>query len=301
MTKIKVSLIGHGHLGKWHAQKIQNHKEIEFIGIADRFCKENSLKKLYPDLIITEKFEDLIDHSDAFIIATPTNTHFEICKKLILKKKHVFCEKPVCTNSAESRELLKLVDEFKTKFFVGHSERCHEAWEMLNFKEADSILFERFTMPKNRAYDVSVVEDLMVHDIDLFHYLFSYDLACLEARGTIHHTGLLDEVEVDLKTTCGKKVKIKSNRNCKVEKRLVSYKLQEQEIKVDLLNLQIIKKQETIELNKRDHLLIEQNSFYENILSDKKPLTSLMDGHKAMKTIDAIHQSIFESREIFIN
>ncbi len=300
MKKLRVSLIGHGHLGKWHAQKISTFENIEFFGIADKFYKESSLEDLYPQLRITDSYESLIDESDAFIVVTPTNTHFQICKELIKNKKHVFCEKPVTTNSLESNELLNLAKEYNVKFFVGHSERCHQAWEVLDFKEAKNILFERFTMPKNRAYDVSVVEDLMVHDIDLFHFLFKYQAASLVATGKVHHTGLLDEVSVNIKTSCGELVTIKANRNCDSEKRSLCFKREEDLIEVDLLNLKILKKNKEIKLEKRDHLLIEQGSFYQHILTGSKALTTLSDGHSAMKIIDAIHLSIREGREVFL-
>ncbi len=300
MNKLRVSLIGHGHLGKWHAQKIKAHERVEFVGIADKFYKENSLKELYPELVLTDSYEDLIELSDAFIVVTPTNTHFEICKNLVQRGKHIFCEKPVSTNSAESEQLLKLLENFKVNFFVGHSERCHQAWELLDFKNTNSILLERYTMPKNRAYDVSVIEDLMVHDIDLVYYLFSYEIVSLLASGKVHHTGLLDEVSVTLKASCGKSIKIKSDRSHQSEKRMLSFIQDDLKINVDLMNLEILKDGKKQKLEKRDHLQIEQNSFYNSILSGEKPLTTLEDGHKAMKIIDAIHLSIQENKEILL-
>jgi len=298
MNPIRVSLIGHGHLGKWHAQKIKTHENVKFIGIADKFFKESSLEHLYPELVMTGSYEELIEMSDAFIVVTPTNTHFEICKNLIQHGKHVFCEKPVATNAQESRELMELVKKHDVKFFVGHSERCHQAWELLDFKLADSIVLQRFTMPKERAYDVSVVEDLMVHDIDLFYYLFNLSIDKLKARGKVHHTGLLDEVTVEIKTKCRKIVTIESNRNCAKEKRSLSCILGSEKVEVDLMNLEIRKNDEIITLEKRDHLLIEQHSFYNDILSNTGSLTTIEDGHKAMKVIDAIHLSIDENREV---
>src|SRR5690606_27312243 len=108
-------------------------------------------------------------------IVTPTSTHFELCDYLVKQGKHVFCEKPLCAFYDEVLKLETVLKEDKV-LQVGHSERCHKAWEVLKeeFSEISApwaLKINRVAAFKGRATDVDVVQDLMIHDIDLLLFL----------------------------------------------------------------------------------------------------------------------------------
>ncbi|MGN6531186.1 MAG: Gfo/Idh/MocA family protein, partial [Ginsengibacter sp.] len=124
---LKVGVFGVGHLGKFH---LNNWKEIEGVKLAG-FCdpselNANEVKKEY-GLKRFKQADDLIEACDVIDIVAPTTEHFELCKKAVLKSKHVFVEKPLCNTMDEAKEIVKLAKEANIKFQVGHVERFNPA------------------------------------------------------------------------------------------------------------------------------------------------------------------------------
>ena len=131
MSKVNVAVIGYGHLGKWHTQKAAGLENSNLVAIVEPFNKE-AAQADYPDVKIVDRINDVIDEIDAAIIVTPTSTHFELTKTLLENNKHVFCEKPLCSTHEQTKELEKYLGDRVLQ--VGHSERCHQAWEKLKDK-----------------------------------------------------------------------------------------------------------------------------------------------------------------------
>ena len=130
MEKIKVALIGHGHLGKFHAQKISTLENAQFYSIVEVDQeKQKVAKELYPDVLVVSNLDEIIDEIDAAVVVTHTSAHFEVVKELLTKKKHVFCEKPITATLKEANELVPLVENSDLVLQVGHSERFHKCWE----------------------------------------------------------------------------------------------------------------------------------------------------------------------------
>lgn len=117
IKKLRVGLVGHGYLGKWHAQKIVDLEQSELSCIVERNeTLHSTLKNQYKSTRLFKNVKDALEFAEAFIISTPTESHFEIAKYLIENEKHVFCEKPVTQTSSEAFVLKKLA-ETKKLFF----------------------------------------------------------------------------------------------------------------------------------------------------------------------------------------
>src|SRR5690606_12256678 len=106
------------------------------------------------------------------------STHFELVKYLLDNNKHVFCEKPLCSNDEEARKLKEIASTKDLVIQVGHSERFHEAWEILrskfqSLKSPYTVRINRVAPFKGRATDVDVVQDLGIHDLELVLQLFT--------------------------------------------------------------------------------------------------------------------------------
>lgn len=315
MNKINVAVIGYGHLGKWHTQKAFNHESINLVAIVESF-EVNKLKAKadYPEVKISSDIKDIIEDIDAAIIVTPTSTHYELSKYLLENDKHVFCEKPLCSSSKEAQDLKNYLSDGQI-LQVGHSERCHEAWELLkeeidNIKGPMTVKLTRAAAFKGRATDVDVVQDLMIHDLDLCHYLFNKKIVSVKAIGHKIRTSKWDHATAILETEDKSIFEITSGRNHIKEIRSLEIMSDNGCIYVDLFTNEIFKAdgkstEETgfvkaSSYNKRDHLNIEQDNFYKSILGNTKPMVTYEDGAYIVGLIDKVLESLDSSTKISI-
>lgn len=315
MKKVKVATIGYGHLGRWHAQKAFGIENSELVAIVESFPKNQEMaKEAYPNVKIVNDVKDIIDEIDAAVIVTPTSTHHELTSYLLKNNKHVFCEKPLCSTYEETLDLKNKIGESIVQ--VGHSERCHEAWEKLSedFESISgnkTVKLTRFAPFKGRATDVDVVQDLMIHDIDLMLYLFKQKPHKVSAFGHKIRTDKYDHATAHFYFENGDHVIITSGRNHVEEVRSLEVMSSEGCLYVDLFTNEIKKgtnsqyddgtfvKVESYA--KRDHLLIEQQSFYNSILNKTKPMVTYEDGVNAVYLVTKVLESIDSGKSINLN
>jgi predicted dehydrogenase len=125
---LKIGVFGTGHLGKFH---LNNWKEIPGVELVGFYDPDDSIAREVSEKYKLRRFaneDELISACDAVDIVTPTQHHFSICEKAIKKSKHVFVEKPMVNSMEEAKTLVKLVQESKIKFQVGHVERFNPAF-----------------------------------------------------------------------------------------------------------------------------------------------------------------------------
>lgn len=313
MNKVKVAVLGYGHLGKWHTEKAYNLENSELVAIVESYeANQKAAKEKYPNVKIVNDIKDVIEEIDAAIIVTPTSTHFELCKYLMEHKKHVFCEKPICPTLNEAISLEAFLPDDKV-IQVGHSERCHQVWETLRPKihstgTPSHIKITRVASFKGRATDVDVVQDLMIHDLDLSKWLINEDVISVNAFGNKIRTGKWDHVTAMIKFINGSSAFITSSRNHVKEIRSLEVSTDEGLHYVDLMNNQhsfATKSQfengeyvETHSYEKRDHLLMEQEEFYQSILENKEPIVDYYDGVRAVRLVQAVIESLESGNEI---
>ncbi len=166
---LKVGLLGVGHLGKFHLEQWLNVKEAELVGFYDTDlarCQEISTQY---DIPYYEDMNRLMDDSHAIDIVTPTLSHFDLAKKAIKKSKHIFLEKPISHSLEEAEELMALVKESGVKCQIGHIERFNPAILSISHIKLNPKFVEthRLAQFNPRGTDVSVVLDLMIHDLDI--------------------------------------------------------------------------------------------------------------------------------------
>ena len=318
MKKIRVAVLGYGHLGKWHCQKVDAHKDVaEFVAIVEKFpAGQETAKTNHPHVKVVSDVKEIINEIDAAFIVTPTSTHFELVKYLLENNKHVFCEKPVCSNDQEASNLKKIATGKNVIVQVGQSERFHEVWETLknNFAEIPTPFVARINRVaafKGRATDVDVVQDLGIHDLDLALYLFKDKPASVRAYGQKIRTSKWDNVTVDVTFTNGSKAFITIGRNHVKEIRDLEVISKAGMIYVDLFANKFalassgqfsdgtFVHEQTY--NKRDHLLIEHAAFYDSILNQKKSVVDLNEGLNAVHLVDCVLKSLEENKEIKVN
>jgi len=185
---MKVGLIGVGYLGKIHLKlllELQKEGYLKNVSVFD--INKNELEKVSNEFSVKAYYslDDLINDSDIIDIVTPGDTHFEIAKKSILKNKHVFIEKPVTKTIEQAKILKELSIQNNVLIQVGHVERFNPAF-LATRKFIDLPLFievHRLAIYNPRGTDVSVILDLMIHDLDLILNILPQKIKNIYANG----------------------------------------------------------------------------------------------------------------------
>ena len=181
---IKVGVIGAGHLGKIHLNLI-NASNQNLIGFHDTdISNSEKLSSEYGYKYFSD-LDQLINNIDAAVIVSPTTTHFEIAKKCIEAGKHIFVEKPLTSNSNEARVINELALKNKIIGQVGFVERYNQAFISCNefIKNPKFIESHRLSDFNPRGTDVSVIMDLMIHDIDIILKVVKSKVKKINASG----------------------------------------------------------------------------------------------------------------------
>ena len=131
---IKIGIIGVGYLGEFHIQKMQIINNIQIVGFSDlNRARSSIIEKIYNIKFYKNK-STLIELCDGIVIATPTNTHYEIAAEVLSQSSHVFIEKPITTTINEANRLIELAGKNKLFIQVGHIERFNSAFVSLKEK-----------------------------------------------------------------------------------------------------------------------------------------------------------------------
>jgi predicted dehydrogenase len=304
MDCVNVAVIGYGHLGKWHAEKAESLKDSNLKFIVEQNTEvHNEIKEKYPHTKIVSDYKDILREIDAAIVVTPTMSHFSIVRDLIEAGIHIFCEKPLVSTVAECAQLKKLISDNSKILQVGHSERFHKVWyqkEIVErfFRHHEFIKIKRVAAFKGRATDVDVVQDLMIHDLDLLMFLTGEKPSSMRAYGKKLITKNWDFVSAELDFESGKHAQLTVSRIHTEEVRMVEVINKTGCLKVDLMNRVVSifdsesKKIESFEYDKTDHLLEEQKQFYRSILEGKESVIGFDDGEKAVALVENVLNSI---------
>jgi predicted dehydrogenase len=184
--KLKIGVLGAGHLGKIHMNCIRELSEVyELMGFFDpsiEMAKEAAAKF---GLMPFHNMDSLIDAVDVVDIVTPTLYHLECATAAMRKFRHVFIEKPISTTTEEAKILIKLSKEANVKAQVGHVERFNPAFRaaLPYFDQPRFIETHRLAQFNPRGTDVSVVLDLMIHDIDIVLAVTNANVRKISASG----------------------------------------------------------------------------------------------------------------------
>ena len=298
---LRVGILGVGHLGKFH---LNNWKEIEGVEIVGFFDPNDDSAE---EVIIKyqlkrfNKAEDLINAVDAVDIIAPTTAHFELCKAAIIKGKHVFVEKPLANTMQEAKELVKLAKEANIKFQVGHVERFNPAFLALKTHSLEPMFIEvhRLAQFNPRGTDVSVILDLMIHDIDIILNLVKSNVKNISANGVAVMSDTPDIANVRIEFDNGCVANLTSSRISMKKMRKMRLFQKDAYIGIDFLD----KKTEIIQLNTPATVNaftfdIETNSGKKTIAIANPVVT---DGNAIKMELEAFHQAILNNTEPLVN
>lgn len=291
---LKIGVIGAGHLGKFHLNNWAEIEGVQLIGFCDTDdanAKLVSEKYNIPRYTETEK---LIDACDALDIVTPTSFHFELCEAAIKKGKHVFVEKPLANTMDEARELVKLAKEANIKFQVGHVERFNPAFLSLKEYNLSPMFIEvhRLAQFNPRGTDVSVILDLMIHDIDIILSLVKSSVNYISANGVAVMSDTPDIANVRIEFDNGCVANLTSSRISMKKMRKMRVFQKDAYIGIDFLE----KKTEIIKLNTPD----DKNVFTFDIETNSGKKTVAIASPN-IPEVNAIKMELDEFRDAILN
>jgi len=247
---LRVGIFGTGHLGKFH---LNNWKEIEGVSIVGFFDPTDETAAAVASEYGIRRYlseEALIDDCDLIDVVSPTQFHFPTCAAAIRKGKHVFVEKPMAHTMEEATQLVKLVQESNVKLQVGHVERFNPAYRALAGEQLQPMFIEshRLAQFNPRGTEVSVILDLMIHDIDLVLSMVNSDVKQLSASGVAVLTDTPDIANVRIEFYNGCVANLTSSRMSLKKMRKMRLFQKDAYISVDFLE----KKTELIRLSDGD-------------------------------------------------
>ncbi len=322
---LKIGVLGVGHLGKIHLKCIQlaeTHFQLAGFYDSDPQVAEKVAQEF--NIPAFSSAAALMDAVDVVDIVTPTVTHFELARMALSKKKHLFIEKPLTTTVAEGEELVKLARAQGVKVQVGHVERFNPALLALDNMPLRPMFVEahRLAQFNPRGTDVSVVLDLMIHDIDIVLSLVNAPVKLISASGVsvVSETPDIANARLEFENGCvanltASRISLKQMRKVRLfqPEAYISLDFLTKEAQVirllsaedgqqpptdgNTLELDTPKGKRFIHMNMPaiepiNAIRMELESLAKSIQSDSRPIVDVQDGYEALEVAHRIANDI---------
>ncbi len=309
MKRLRCAVIGAGYLGRFHAQKYAAIPRCDLVGVVDPDATARERIATELGVAVFADHRELLGRTDAVSVATPTATHHAVARDFLRSGSHVLVEKPITATEAEARELIALAAGGGRVLQVGHLERFNPvilavAGELVNPRFIESNRLAPF---KPRGTDVSVVLDLMIHDIDLIQNVVHSPIASIDAVGAPVFTDEIDIANARIRFENGCVADVTASRiSMKSERKLRVFQT-DAYLSIDLQQklLTVVRRPAVIEegvppkvdveersFEQGDALLAEIESFLDAIEQGRPPVVSGEDGLRALLTATRIAELV---------
>jgi predicted dehydrogenase len=319
--KLKVGLFGVGHLGKIHAKILHEISGYELIGFFDPDTSKVSEARQM-GLIYFDNPEKLINESDVVDVVCNTSAHFEVAMMAAKAGKHLFIEKPLTETIEQAAQLVQVVEESRVVAMVGHVERFNPAMLCLDISKIQPVFIEvhRLAMFNARGTDVSVVHDLMIHDIDIILSLVKSSIYKVHASGVaiLSHTPDIANARIEFENGCianltASRISLKNMRKMRIFQKGAYISMDFLQGKSDVVKLCHRKpvseipsmeveiagakkfiSMQTVSKKDVNAIRFELEQFHRCVLNKKRTPVTIEDGYRAMvvaqQIMDAIHK-----------
>jgi predicted dehydrogenase len=306
---LRTAVIGVGYLGRFHAQKYAQIPGSQLVAVVD--ASAEAAAKVGAELGVPglEDYRAILDKVDAVSIAVPTPLHHAIGKAFLERGIHVLIEKPIATTVAEGRDLVDTARKHECVLQVGHLERFNPAI----VAAADRLKTPRFVEShrlapfRQRGTDVSVVLDLMIHDIDLIQELVGTPIESIDAVGATVFSGEIDIVNARIRFEGGCVANTTASRISMKQERKIRIFQDDAYLSIDLQQkiLTVIRKKDAAPVESPAQVAIEEDSFEQgdallteieaflrSVRERSAPVVSGEDGLRALETAMRITELI---------
>lgn len=317
--KVKIGLFGIGHLGKIHLKCLQMLSDkFEIVGAYDPDTKTTEFVNKEFNIPIFDNIDHLLDRVEAVDIVSPTSTHFDIASVAIQSSKHVFVEKPVASTRDEGIRLMDLHRQYPSVIQVGHVERFNPAYLSVKDLDIQPLFIEchRLAQFNMRGTDVSVILDLMIHDLDLILHIVKSKVVSISANGVciVSQTPDIGNVRLEFENGCtanitASRLSLKNMRKMRVfqpdayismdflDKSSQIVRLVDEDGPEDGMVMETAKGMKKLifdnpSLPEVNAIKEELNAFADSIINEDQPLVSLEDGVNALILAHDINDKI---------
>ena len=299
--KLRIGVIGVGHMGEFHVQKYVAMPEVELVGVADtNLDRANEIAQRY-DIHPYREHNHILPRVDAVSLAVPTERHFEIAKDILSEGVHLLIEKPITYTLEPADTLIGMAREKDLVLQVALIERFNPAVVKMEsmLKEPVFIESHRMNTFTSRGTDVDVVFDLMIHDLDIILHVVPSEVKEVHAVGMSVITGKTDIANVRMIFENGTVGNLTASRVSDKTLRKLRIFQPDAYIAVDCFNREIsitrldskVKDSNNfpqVTTNKtkfpgRDALADEIFSFVNSVMNGAEPVVSGPDGRRALK------------------
>jgi len=305
MNRLKVAVIGAGHLGSIHGRIYSQLDLAQLVAICDIQPDRAQAAAIAYRCQAVADYRDLLGQVDAVSICVPTQEHFPIAKAFLAQGTHLLVEKPITQTVVEADRLLSLAQEKKVLLQVGHVERFNAALRRVAalLKEPRFIEVHRLAPFQPRGTEVGVVLDLMIHDIDILLGLVRNPIRRIDAVGVKVLTPFEDIANARITFTNGAVANLTASRISKEAMRKFRIFQTDSYVSMDFLAqaVDIFRHQdgrithEAIAIPKEEPLKAELNAFLEAILHRRPPPVSGREAREALavalKVTHQIHRN----------
>lgn len=306
---LRIAVVGAGHMGRIHLEKLKIFEGIQIPGVVDieeKLLKDVSRKYQIPSY---KDYRKLLDSLDGVIIATPTETHYKIARDFLEHNTHVFIEKPITSQPEEANELIEIAHERGLVLEVGHLERFNPAFAKAFSSIKKPVFIEAYRASgfTGRSTDVDVVLDLMIHDIDLTLSFVRGEAREVKAQGISLVTDKLDMVNARIEFIDGCVASLTASRMSAKKERTFKVFEKDRYFYIDLLNGSLVStirnksgKIETTEYTteKVDSVKSELIEFIHSIKGEQNPTVRGEDGLRALTLANQIKQYIADRKSV---
>ncbi len=292
MQKLKVGVVGVGHIGREHARIYSLLDGVQFAGVYDIDpAVSRSIAQQY-DIRSFSSLADMIEAVDAVSVATPTSTHFEVAKPFLTAGRSVLLEKPIADSPDPARELVRMARAGGAVLQVGHIERFNPVLRVLEERLTHPRFIEahRLSPYPGRSTDIGVVLDLMIHDLEVILHLVRSPIRSIDAVGVAVLSRGEDIANARIRFENGCVANITTSRISPEKMRKIRVFQEDTYISLDYQNQsgEIYRKlksqivRERVPLEKEEPLRLELQSFVECSRSRREPVVSGEQGAAAL-------------------
>lgn len=323
---LKIGVLGAGHLGKIHLRCLQQIPDYELIGFYDPDPETVSKVEKEFGIRAFNTIQDLVDHVDVVDIVTPTVAHYDCASKALLKKKHVFIEKPIVATPDQARTLIEMAHEAGVKVQVGHVERFNPAFIAARPSIDQPMFIEthRLAQFNPRGTDVPVVLDLMVHDIDILLSVVRSEITEISASGVavVSETPDITNARIAFENGCvanltASRISLKNMRKTRFFQKDAYISVDFLEKTTEIVKMQTITEEpdnplalvidlgngkgmrqisfDRPEVLPTNAIKAELESFYQAIVNNKNPMVTIEDGYKVLLVAHQIIEKLNQS------
>jgi len=327
-NKINAGVAGCGHLGSIHCKLLNaissENPKVSFIGVFD--IDKSKADEIAASYIVKsfDSLEHMLAEINSLVIVTTTSAHFEVAKYALQKEINLFIEKPVTSSLYDAEKLIEISKSKKVKIQVGHVERFNPALTALEKYDLKPMFIESHRLAKfnPRGTDVSVIQDLMIHDIDIILSLVKSPIQKIDANGVAILSDNIDIANARLQFASGCAANVTASRISLKKMRKMRIFQQNAYISIDFLNNKpeifrladisvipksglsypvssdkhIIFEQPEIDTDNTNPIKNELESFFKSILDDKPVKVTLEEAKEAVEVADSIIKIIANTK-----